>query len=272
MVIRNPKVTADNRSKTSLFEGISAGSLEVRLAKSEDEIKAAQALRYRVFYEEMGAIPSSEMKTLKRDFDRFDEFCDHLLVLDNALPDGPDQVVGTYRLYRRSVADQNGGFYSANEFDISAIINQPGEILELGRSCVHSNYRNRATMTLLWRGNAAYVIHHKIPIMFGCASFPGSDPKQHALPLAYLYHYQLAPKYIRPVALTERYINMNTLPKNNIDQRAAIREVPPLIKGYLRLGGFIGDGGVIDTQWDSVDVSIVVKTDLVTQKYREKLT
>ena len=254
------------------MDGIFAGSLQVRLAETPEEIAAAQALRYRVFYEEMAAHPSPEMAAARRDFDRYDDFCDHLLVIDHDRPEGPDQVVGTYRLIRRSVAERNGGFYSADEYDIAAVVAQPGEILELGRSCVHEAYRNRATMTLLWRGNAAYVLHYEVPLMFGCASFPGADPADHALPLAYLYHFHLAPEEMRPVALPERYVDMNTMPKDAVDQRAALRDVPPLIKGYLRLGGFIGDGGVIDNQWDSVDVSIVVKTDLVTQKYRDKLT
>ena len=257
---------------SSFMDGIYAGSLQVRLAENERDVAAAQALRYKVFYEEMGALPSEEMASSKMDFDHYDEFCDHLLVVDNDLPEGPGRVVGTYRLNRREVANRNGGFYSTGEYDISSIIGQPGEILELGRSCVHRDYRNRATMTLLWRGNAAYVTHYEVKIMFGCASFPGADPSLHTLPLSYLYHYQLAPPEIRPVALSDLYVDMNTISKNSINQRSALREVPPLIKGYLRLGGFVGDGGVIDKQWDSVDVLIVVKTDLVTQKYRDKLT
>jgi len=265
-------VTAEGETKYSFMDGIHTGALQLRLAENDDEVAAAQALRYRVFYEEMGARPSDEMAAAKRDFDRYDAFCDHLLVIDHDRPEGPSQVVGTYRLLRRSVAQKNGGFYSADEYDISAIVDQPGEILELGRSCVDEAYRNRATMTLLWRGNAAYVSHYDVPIMFGCASFPGADPAQHALPLAYLYHFHLAPEKLRPVALAKRFVSMNTMPKEDVDQRAALREVPPLIKGYLRLGGFIGDGAVVDNQWDSVDVSIVVKTDLVTQKYMDKLS
>lgn len=265
-------MTAESETKYSFMDGIHTGVLQLRLAENDDEVAAAQALRYRVFYEEMGAQPSDEMAAVRRDFDRYDAFCDHLLVIDHDRPEGPSQVVGTYRLLRRSVAQKNGGFYSADEYDISAIVDQPGEILELGRSCVDEAYRNRATMTLLWRGNAAYVLHYDVPIMFGCASFPGADPAQHALPLAYLYHFHLAPEKLRPVALAKRFVSMNTMPKEDVDQRAALREVPPLIKGYLRLGGFIGDGAVVDNQWDSVDVSIVVKTDLVTQKYMDKLS
>ena len=251
--------------------GIVAGSLEVRLARSPADVDAVQALRYRVFYEEMAADPSSEMAARERDFDRFDAYSDHLMVIDRERSAG-EKVVGTYRLLRRSVADAHGGFYSSWEYDIDTIVAQPGEILELGRSCVDSAYRNGTTMTLLWRGNAAYVLHYDVPIMFGCASFPGTDPQEHAEPLSYLYHNYLAPPALRPRARDEHYVSMDLIPKEELDRRAALRAVPPLIKGYLRLNGFVGDGGVIDRQWGSVDVSIVVKTDLVTQRYRDKLT
>ncbi len=252
--------------------GIAVGSLRVRLARSREDVEAVQALRYRVFYEEMAAAPSPEMARAKRDFDRFDDFCDHLLVVDDAAEGGGERVVGTYRLLRRSVAEAHDGFYSTWEYDIDPILAQPGEILELGRSCVDSAYRNRATMNLLWRGNAAYVLHYDVPVMFGCASFPGTDPALHALPLSYLYHYHLAPSELRTKALPEHYVDMNLMPKEEIDVRAALKAVPPLIRGYLRLNGFVGDGGVVDRQWGSVDVSIVVKTDLVNQRYRERLT
>lgn len=254
------------------MSGICAGSLEVRLARSTEEVDAAQALRYRVFYDEMSAKPSPEMAAKKRDFDRFDDYCDHLLVIDHDRPAGPQQVVGTYRLLRRSVAETHGGFYSVWEYNIDTLLKHPGELLELGRSCVEEAYRNRATMTLLWRGNAAYVLHYDVPIMFGCASFHGTDPDAHAQTLSYLYHNHLAPEALRPVAQPEHYVDMNRLPQDQVDAKRALRAVPPLIKGYLRLNGFVGDGAVIDRQWNSVDVSIVVKTDLVTQKYRDKLT
>ncbi len=257
---------------TDFMTGIIAGSLEVRLARTPEDTDAAQALRYRVFYDEMSAQPSPEMAKRRRDFDRFDPYCDHLLVVDHARPRGIEQVVGTYRLLRRSVADAHCGFYSTWEYDIAPVVAHPGEILELGRSCVDSAYRNRATMSLLWRGNAAYVIHHNVTLMFGCASFPGTDPAEHANTLAYLFHNHLAPPELRPRALPEHYVDMNLLPKEEVDNRAALKAIPPVIKGYLRLNGFVGDGGVIDRQWGSVDVSIVVKTDLVTERYRERLT
>ncbi len=241
--------------------------LEARLADSEAEIAAAQALRYRVFYDEMGAIPSANCRALRRDFDNFDAVCDHLLVIDRQSGDFPCGVVGTYRLLRRSAALDRGGFYTANEFDIAYLLAHGGEIMELGRSCVAPAYRDRPTMQLLWRGVAAYVFHHRIELMFGCASFPDPEPMALALPLSYLFHAHLAPPALRPKARPGRYVDMCLLPEAEIDQRRALSALPPLLKGYLRLGGFVGDGAVVDRQFNTTDVCVVVKTDLVTDKY-----
>jgi putative hemolysin len=244
-----------------------AGDFEVRLAGSRAEIEAAQALRYRVFYEEMQAKPTPEVVATKRDFDSFDEVCDHLLVLDRRRGDGPESIVGTYRLIRRSAAAQMGRFYSSAEYDIQKMIDYPGEVLELGRSCIARDARNTATMQMLWRGIALYAYHYDIRVMFGCASFPGTDPAQHAQAMSYLHHHHLAPPDIRVRALAHRYVKMDMLERDSYDARKAMARVPPLIKGYLRLGGFVGDGAVIDQQFNTTDVFIVVKTDLVTEKY-----
>jgi len=243
------------------------GNLEVRLAESNDEIAAAQSLRYRVFYEEMAARPSPEMAARQHDFDAYDDVCDHLLVLDHNRGSGAAAVVGTYRLIRREAAELTGAFYSSSEYDIDKLVDYPGPVLELGRSCVDTAYRNRPTMQLLWTGISCYVFQHDIALMFGCASLPGTDPQAVALPLSYLSRFHLAPPEIRPVALPERYVDMNLLPENEIDPRRALNDLPPLIKGYLRLGGFVGDGAVIDHQFNTIDVCVVVKTDLVTEKY-----
>jgi L-ornithine Nalpha-acyltransferase len=244
-----------------------AGDFEVRLAQSAAEIDAAQALRYRVFYEEMTAKPTPEMAARRRDFDAFDEVCDHLLVLDRRRGDGPEGIVGTYRLMRRSAAAKTGRFYSSAEYDIQKMIDYPGEVLELGRSCIERDARNTATIQMLWRGIALYSYHYNIQVMFGCASIPGTDPSQHAQALSYLYHNHLAPPEIRVRALASRYIEMNVLERGSYDQRKAMARVPPLIKGYLRLGGFVGDGAVIDSEFGSTDVFITVKTEIITEKY-----
>ena len=243
------------------------GNLEVRLATTAAEIEAAQRLRYEIFYNEMAARPTPEMAACNRDFDQYDYICDHLLVIDHNRGAGPEGVVGTYRLIRRDAAARVGSFYSSSEYDISHLVAYPGEILELGRSCVDVAYRTRGTMQLLWRGIAAFVWEHKIGLMFGCGSLPGTDLTALALPLSYLYFNHLAPETLRPVALADRYADMRLMGPEDIDKRKALNELPPLIKGYLRLGGFVGDGAVIDHQFNTTDVCIVVKTELVTEKY-----
>ena len=246
---------------------IASGPLQVRLADCAADIDAAQALRYRIFYEKLGARPLPGMEQQRRDSDAFDQICDHLLVLDHSRGTGIDAVVGTYRLIRRDAAARLGAFYSAGEYDISRLIAYPAEILELGRSCVDAGYRARPVMQLLWSGIAAYVFHYDIALMFGCASLPGIDPDALAAPLSYLYHHHLAPPALRARALPERYVDMRRRDPALIDPARTLSGLPPLIKGYLRLGGFVGDGAVIDEQFNTIDVCIVVKTDLVTEKY-----
>lgn len=259
----NPAIGGDKTLGVP-FGPIRAGNLLARLAASAADIDAAQALRYRVFYEEMGALPTAEVKRTQRDIDSFDPYCDHLLVIDEA---AGDTVVGTYRVLRRPAAAAKGGFYSESEYDIRPLLDLPGEILELGRSCVDAAYRTRLTMNLLWQTIAAYVFHYDIGVMFGCASLSGTDVAAHATALSYLHHYHLAPPAFRPKALPERYVDMNLIPREQLDAKAALATLPPLVKGYLRLGGFVGDGAVIDREFNTTDISIVVKTDLITEKY-----
>lgn len=249
-----------------------AGEIELRLAESADEVAAAQRLRYQVFYEEMAARPTPEMAAARRDMDMFDAHCDHLLVIDHTIGPGAAGVIGTYRLMRRENAARAGRFYSIDEYDISPMLDSPDEILELGRSCIAAAYRTGAVMQLMWRGITDYVMHYDISLMFGCASLPGTDPSRLALPLSYLYHYHLAPEALRIRALPSRYVDMNMLPAAAIDKKAARAALPPLIKGYLRLGGFVGDGAVVDSQFNTTDVGIIVKTDWVTARYYRHYT
>ena len=255
------------------------GNLEVRLAQSAADIDRAQALRYKTFYSEMGAKPTPEMAARNRDFDRYDDHCDHLLLIDHDRADDND-VIGTYRLIRRPAAEKCGGFYSSAEYDISNLIAYPGEILELGRSCIDSAYRTGPVMQLLWRGLGHYIALHNIALMFGCASLPGTDPQALKLPLSYLYHHHLAPPALRTKALPERYVDMKMLPREafdpdaafealKLDPRGGSNSLPPLIKGYVRVGGFVGDGAVVDEQFNTTDICIIVKTDLMTRRYQK---
>jgi L-ornithine Nalpha-acyltransferase len=261
------QLIADRRLAGEPFPELRANNLGVRVARSSAEIDAVQALRYRVFYGEMGARADAAAAQSERDCDAFDDVADHLLVVDHAIGAGPEGVVGTYRLIQREAAARLGRFYSADEYDIAPIANFPGRILELGRSCVDAAYRSRVAMQLLWRGIAAYVFHYQIDLMFGCASLPGTDPDALAAELTYLYYNHLAPPAVRPRALPHRFIEMRRMLPTLLDPRRVQAQLPPLIKGYLRLGGFVGDGAVIDRQFNTTDVAVVVKTDLVTDKY-----
>jgi putative hemolysin len=246
---------------------VQLASLELRVAESAEEIEAAQALRYRVFYEELTAKPTPEMSALRRDFDSFDPYCDHLIIIDRNKGEGAAGIIATYRLMRREQAGRRGQFYSIDEFDIAPLVNYRGGILELGRSCVDPAYRSKAAMQLMWKGIADYILHYKIGVLFGCASFPGTDPAEHRVALSYLYHRHLAPAEYRPRALPARHVSMNMMPIGEINEKRAFMALPPLIKGYLRLGGFVGDGAVIDPQFGTVDVSVIVVHDLIADKY-----
>jgi putative hemolysin len=258
--------TAFLRDTSHGFEPVVAGNQIIRLATSANELDAAQALRYRIFYDEMGAHPLPEMAAARRDFDRYDAACDHLIVVDQSRP-YDTQVVGTYRIMRREHARAAGGFYSASEYDISRLTSAPGTIMELGRSCVDAAYRDRATLNLLWRGIAEYLNLHGVDMMFGCASLPGTDPETLKMQLSYLYHYHLAPEAMRAEALPERFVNMNMMPKDAIDPKRALASLPPLLKGYLRVGAYVGEGAVIDHQFNTTDVCVIIKTEMIAGRY-----
>lgn len=253
---------------------IRCGDLVTRLAKDSAEIEEAQKLRYKIFYDELGAHPTPRTQRCQRDEDEFDAYADHLLVLRN--PEGSTQkeIVATYRLLRRSVAHKLGYFYSANEYDLRLLKNVPGEILEVGRSCVAKNYRGKTVVQLLWEGIAFYIQCYKIPLLFGCASFHTIDPNKIARELTYLYTHRLAPANIRVRALENLYVPMSRVDPTSLSY--AQLHLPPLIKGYLRLGGFVGDGAVIDPQFNTTDIAILVGTQSMTDKYfnhyRRRLT
>ncbi|HEX3429986.1 MAG TPA: GNAT family N-acyltransferase [Rhizomicrobium sp.] len=238
-------------------------------------MEAAQRLRYRVFYEEMSAIPSPSMRELQRDFDQFDAFCDHILVVDRATldEDGQPSAIGTYRLMRGNDARRAGGFYTSGEYDLSRLLSScAGErLLELGRSCVLKAYRSKpAAMQLLWRGIMVYVARFSVDTMFGCASLPGTDPEALALPLSYLQYFHSMNGTERVSARPELYASMGRIPKEQIDVREARRMLPPLIKGYLRAGAQIGDGAVVDRQFGTTDVFIYLPVKRIETRYRDR--
>lgn len=246
------------------------GSLEVRLANSREAVEAAQELRFRVFFDEMGARRESIEAAELRDADRFDAICDHLLVYDTALPvPEHQQIVGTYRLMRSDQAEKALGFYSADEYDVQRLaLSRPNlRLLELGRSCVKAEYRSKRTVELLWQGAWAYCRRHSIDVMFGCASFHGAVPAAHALGLSFLHHNCRATPDWDVRALPNRYQAMDLMPKEAINNKVALFSMPPLVKGYLRLGAMIGDGAVIDEAFGTTDVFIILPIERISSRY-----
>ncbi len=250
------------------------GALEVRLATTRKEIRKAQRLRYKVFYEEMSAVAPAHLKLVRRDKDAFDRVCDHLLVIDHDHRSGPmkmkgPKVVGTYRLLRQDVAERHFGFYSASEFDIEPLLNRHPDqrFLELGRSCVLAPYRNKKTVELLWQGIWAYVLHHRIDVMIGCASLEGVRPEQMQEELAFLHHFARPAASWDARAVDQRFRPMNVLPKEAVNPRRALTNLPPLLKGYLRIGARIGEGAVIDQQFGTTDVLIILRVSDIDPRY-----
>ncbi|MCA1491033.1 GNAT family N-acetyltransferase [Ensifer sp. NBAIM29] len=245
-------------------------NLETRLARSASEIDAAQAVRYRVFVEEMRAQVAPEAEMRKRDVDSWDSICDHLLVLDTAIEGDPEeQIVGTYRLLRQDVAERAGGFYSASEFAIDKLLARHPDkrFMELGRSCVLPEYRTKRTVELLWQGNWAYALRHGVDAMFGCGSFPGVIPEEHALALSFLHHNVLARDDWAVAARPELHRTMDLMPSEAINPKKALAALPPLIKGYMRLGAMVGDGAVVDHAFRTTDVLIVLPISNISGRY-----
>jgi L-ornithine Nalpha-acyltransferase len=269
-----PSLRASSRQAQPVLGRL--GELEVRLAVSAAEVRRAQALRYRIFYEEMSAMPDPRALSRRRDADDFDSICDHLLVLDHSALDGPlrrarPEIVGTYRLLRQEVAHAHGGFYSEGEFDIAPLFRRKPQLrfLEVGRSCVLAPYRSTRTLELLWHGIWAYVLMHRIDVMLGCASLAGTDPDGLAAPLSFLSRVSRAPDEWQVSAHDHLRVEMERLPNAALDARATLRSLPPLIKGYLRLGAYIGDGAVIDRQFGTTDVLIVLPVAGINRRYIE---
>ena len=243
------------------------GSLEVRLARSRAEIQAAQKVRFQVFFQELRAHAPGIVET---DADEFDDVCDHLIVVDTALPVSQHrQIVGTYRLLRQEQAAYSGGFYSEEEFELGKLITGHPEkrFVELGRSCVLPDYRTKRTIELLWQGIWAYLNMYRIDVMAGCASFHGTVPALHAEALSYLAHHCRASEEWNVRAHAGRYQAMDLMPVEAVNTRSALMALPPLIKGYLRVGARVGDGCVIDHEFGTVDVFMVMPVKQIGARY-----
>lgn len=242
--------------------GTSAPNFTVTLARTDADVRAAQRLRYEVFVEELGGAGDLVNHDLRLEKDRFDPYVDHLLLWDNRIT----QVVGVYRVMRQDQAEAAGGFYSASEYDVSPLIASGRKLLELGRSCLHKEYRGGTAMFHLWSALAEYVAQHEIEILFGVASFHGNDVQSLAEPLSLLHHKHLAPSELRVRAQATHFQQMDLLPIDRLDPRKAMLQVPSLIKAYLRLGGFVGEGAFVDDAFNTIDVCLILDTERMNQR------
>lgn len=242
----------------------------LRLAASDRDLRAAQRLRYSVFVEELGADGLLVDHDARLERDGFDPVFDHLLLIDTRRDAAAlDDVVGVYRLLTSERAAATGRFYSEDEFDLSVLKDSGRSLLELGRSCVHADYRGGTAMLQLWNGLADYVLEREIEVLFGAASFHGTDIETLAQPLSWLYHNHLAPEPLRVRAREPHRQAMDLVPSERLDRRAAMAATPALIKAYLRLGGFVGDGAWIDRDFNTTDVCLVMDTAKMSTKHRD---
>lgn len=234
----------------------------VRLAETEAELEAAQHLRYQVFVRELGSDGELVDHEAELERDRFDPFFDHLLLLDEARGATiRDQVVGVYRLLTEEGAGRAGQFYSEDEYDLTVLRRSGRRLLELGRSCLHAEYRGGMGMYHLWSALADYVRERGIEVLFGTASFHGTDIAELAEPLSLLHHRHLAPPELRVRTREEAFQTMDLIPEAELNRPSAMRAVPALIKGYLRLGGFVGEGAYVDHAFNTTDVCLVLDTE-----------
>ena len=254
------------------FAKIEIDNFIIKIADKKSELKKAQALRYSVFYKEKKAIPTISKKILRLDYDKVDKFADHLIVIDKNRKGIKNKIVGTYRLIRGDVAAHSGGFYTSSEFDLSKILNsyENNKILELGRSCVHQDYRNGTIMNLLWKAIAEYVKLHDIKILLGCASFHGTDIMKYTNELSYLRNNFSLPDELLVKSLDTKIYPAYTEINSKINDLRTFVKLPPLIKGYLRLGGRVSHDCFIDYKFNTIDLCVIVKTDNIDEKYKKK--
>lgn len=247
--------------------------LELRLATTEQDRLGAARLRYEVFVEELGGDGSLVDHEDRFERDRFDAFCHQLVLVDTRRDETAyDHVVGVYRMLDSAAAKAAGQFYSEDEYDLDPLKATGRPLLELGRSCVHAQYRGSAAMFLLWNGLAEFVLDRKIEVLFGVASFHGTDVAALAEPLSYLHHTHLAPPDLRVRAIGDTAHSMNLMAADAVNRSSAMRQIPPLIKAYLRLGGTVGEGAFVDIPFNTTDVCMVMDTARMNEKSRALYT
>ena len=245
----------------SRFLNIDLGKFNLKIINDfHPLINKVKELRQKSFFK--------NSKKNKPDSDEYDKFCDHLVVIDKSVAD--DFVVGTYRLLLKPKFLARQRFCSESEFDISKLLDgNKSTLLEAGRSCVHEQYRDGRIIRLLWRGLATYIVNNRVDLIFGCASFPSSNYKLFIKQLSYLYHYHKTPKTLSTSPVKKLEANFNIMHKNKIDIEQEFRNLPPLIKAYIRVGAWIGPGAIVDLKFNTTDVLIVLNSKKILKKYAQ---
>jgi len=241
------------------------------VANGSEDIRAAQSLRYDVFVSELGGNGPLVDHAARLERDSFDPYADHILLSDVTRP-AHDQVVGVYRVMTTEMAQAAGRFYCAEEYDLTPLYQSGRRLLELGRSCLHADYRGGQAMLCLWQALADYVIEREIDVLFGVASFHGTDAAALSAPLSLLHHRHLSREELRVKAIGPTALSMNMEPSDTLDRLAAVRQLPALIKAYLRLGGTVGEGAFVDYAFNTVDICLILESDAIQGLQRTLLT
>ena len=272
LILKKKIYSLESLNTIKNFSKIEVDNFVIKIAEKKSELRKAQALRYSVFYKEKKAIPTISKKIFRLDYDKVDKFADHLIVIDKNRKGTKNKIVGTYRLLRGEIAACSGGFYTSSEFDLSKILNsyKNNQILELGRSCVHQDYRNGTIMNLLWKAIAEYVKLYDIKILLGCASFHGTDVMKHTNELSYLRKNFSLPDEFSVKSLGTKICPSYTEINSNINDLRTFVKLPPLIKGYLRIGGRVSHDCFVDYKFNTIDLCVIVTTDNIDKKYKKK--
>lgn len=243
-----------------------ARTLEVRLAENQLEIERALSLRYNVFNEELKeGLPESA--ATGKDRDEYDYHCHHLIVLDRER----DLVVGTYRILRRDTAAANIGFYSETEFNMKKIYELEDNLAEVGRSCVHPEYRDGSVISLLWAGLAEYMKDYNLRYLFGCGSIHSLDPVTASEVFAYLKKNNALGDERFDIKPLDTHILEGFDPDYKVsDDKAVSKRIPVIIKGYVRLGAKICGTPAVDRVFGTTDMFVLFDFEQISAKYGKK--
>lgn len=243
----------------------SSSSFEARLAKTPDEVIEAQSLRYRVFCGEWGA-SSGEDSAEGLEQDHYDPHCDHLLVYDKDAVGG-EQLVAACRLLGDDGARLANGYYTQASFNLDSFASDGCRHIEVSRVCIDSAHRSKRIMELIWYSIWTLCRTREIDVMFGCASFVGTDPSAYPDSFGWLSDHAQLSDFEDYVPCSEHSFKLSEVGVSDYNERRTFATLPALLKSYLRLGARIGSYGVIDYEFGSLDVLIILKCSEISEKY-----